>query len=85
MAVVHRNALKHGLSEREVAFAWENFAIGAVRVPGEREVRIGYTASGIEVEMVGALLATGEWLVYHALSLATKKVKLEIRRARGRS
>lgn len=85
MTVVDENALKHGLSEDEVSYAWEHYRIGAVRVPGEREVRIGETLSGREVEMVGALLAGGEWLVYHANTPPTKKMRTEIERARRRS
>ena len=41
MVTVHPNALKHGLTEQEVRAAWESCAVGAVRVPGEVEVRIG--------------------------------------------
>ena len=41
MVKVHSNALKHGLTATEVRLAWENYLIGAVRVPGELEVRVG--------------------------------------------
>ena len=75
---VHPNALKHGLSANEVRFAWENYLIGAVRVPGELEVRVGVDSVGRQVEMVGSLLSGGEWLVYHAMTPPTKKVLNEI-------
>lgn len=84
MVEVHPNALKHGLSANEVAQAWENYIIGAVRVPGELEVRIGADFSGREIELVGARLADGGWLVFHALRPPTKKVKKEIEAARRR-
>lgn len=54
---VHPNALKHGLSANEVRLAWENYLIGAVRVPGELEVRVGVDSVGRQVEMVGSLLS----------------------------
>lgn len=63
MTKVHPNALKHGLSEGDVVRAWEGYHVGAVRVPGEREVRLGFDGRGRELEMVGALLEGGEWLV----------------------
>lgn len=75
---VHPNALKHGLSANEVRLAWENYLIGAVRVPGELEVRVGVDSVGRQVEMVGSLLSGGEWLVYHAMTPPTKKVLNEI-------
>ena len=84
MIEVHPNALKHGLTEREVETAWENYAIGAVRVPGEIEVRIGVDPSGREVEMVGSLILGSCWLVYHAMRPPTKKVRREIERAMRR-
>ncbi|MDO5050077.1 MAG: hypothetical protein Q4D87_09405 [Actinomycetaceae bacterium] len=58
--IVHPNALKHGLTTEQVQAAWENYLIGAVRVPGELEVRIGLTPDGMEVELVGTLLADGQ-------------------------
>lgn len=84
MITVHRNALKHGLTEREVEAAWENYVVGAVRVPGEIEVRIGIDPSGREVEMVGSLIQDVGWLVYHAMRPPTKKVRREIERAMRR-
>ena len=84
MPEVHPNALKHRLTESEVVYAWENYAIGAVRVPGELEVRIGVDPLGREVEMVGSLLEDGVWIVYHAKRPPTKKVRNEIEKAMRR-
>ena len=78
MVKVHSNALRHGLIATEVRLAWENYLIGAVRVPGELEVRVGVDPAGRLVEMVGSLLPGGEWLVYHAMTPPTKKVLNEI-------
>lgn len=82
---VDKNALKHGLSERSIIYAWEHYSVGAVRVPGEREVRIGFDQQTCEIEMVGVMLEDGEWLVYHANTPPTKKMKVEIEKARRRS
>lgn len=81
---VHPHALKHGLSPQEVADAWENYLVGAVRVPGELEVRIGLDADGREIELVGGLQADGSWLVFHAMRPPTKRTLSEIEHARKR-
>ncbi len=85
MATIHPHALAHGISAEDVEHAWENYAIGAVRVPGELEVRIGFDRAGREVEMVGSLLASGDWLVFHAMTPPTKKVRKEIENAMRRN
>ena len=79
--VVHPNALKHGLTAVQVQSAWENYLVGAVRIPGELEVRIGLTPEGREVELVGSLLADGSWLIFHAMTPPTKQVRTEIDKA----
>lgn len=49
--------------------------------PGEIEVRIGLTPDGKEIELVGVLLADLRWLIFHALTTPTKKVRKEIDKA----
>lgn len=85
MATIHPHALVHGILAEDVEHAWENYVIGAVRVPGELEVRIGFDRAGREVEMVGSLLAGGDWLVFHAMTPPTKKVRREIENAMRRN
>ena len=60
MTIIDSHAFKHGISREDIEYAWENYRIGAVRVPGEREVRIGFGLDDSEIEMVGALLENGE-------------------------
>lgn len=84
MTIIEPHALKHGIPEGDIIRAWENYLVGAVRIPGEREVRIGLRPDGREIEMVGALLENGEWLVYHAMTPPTKKTKREIEAAKRR-
>ncbi len=69
------------ISEEDVQTAWDNYTVGAVRVPGEREIRIGFDAKERELETVGVLTVEG-WLVYHALTPPTKRMRSEIDRLR---
>lgn len=71
-------------TQQEIASAWTNYDFAAVRVPGEREMRIATLSDGRQIEMVGVLLADGNWLVYHAMTPPSKKTWLEIDRARRR-
>lgn len=68
----------------DVEAAWENYRFAAVRVPGEQEMRTGYDPRGRYIEMVGVLLADGVWLIYHAMTPASKKTLKEIESARRR-
>lgn len=71
------------IAEEDVRWAWVHFTDAAVRVPGEREIRIGLDLRGRELEMVGVLTCSG-WFVYHALIPPTKKTRDEIACARRR-
>jgi hypothetical protein len=72
------------LRERDVLCAWENYSVGATRVPGERELRLGVDPQGRELEMVGVLTVDG-WLVYHAMTPPSNKTRQEVQRAARRS
>ena len=84
MTIIEPHALKHGIPEKDIVHAWENYLVGATRIPGEREIRIGLSPDGREIEMVGALLESGEWLVYHDMIPPTKKTRREIEAAKRR-
>ena len=74
------------LSEDDIVTAWENCSIRAVRTVLEREVRLGFDCAGRELEMIGVMLGDG-WLVYHAMTPPSKKMRNEIdglRRRYGR-
>ena len=76
MTVYSRIAQRHGeITPADVITAWENYVTRAVRVPAEREMRIGFDSCGRELEMTGVLLASGQWLVYHAMTPPSKKTK----------
>lgn len=68
------------ISDDDVRFAWSHYSIGAVRVPGEREVRLGFDTQGRQLEMVGVLTVDG-WLVYHAMTPPSKKTLREVEAA----
>lgn len=65
------------ISASDVVWAWEHYTYAAVRVPCERELRIGFDLQGRELEMVGVLTNDG-WLVYHAMIPPSKKTRKEI-------
>lgn len=79
--IVHPHSLKHGLTEAEVAYAWNNFARRRLR-GNDYWVAIGFDYRGREVELVAAILADGSPLVFHAKTPATKKFKKELGYAR---
>ncbi len=85
IARVHPRVLQRhpDLSCGDVVTAWRGCHAAAVRVPGEREVRLGFDNKGRELEMVGVMLETG-WLVYHAMTPPTKRFKREMEKARRR-
>lgn len=51
---VHSHALKHGLTEQQIIFAWNNFVASQPRsAPDEDKVlRIGYDRNGTLIQMV---------------------------------
>lgn len=85
--MVHPHALKHGLREDEILFAWENFLVRQNRAsPREDEVVcIGITRDGHDVQMIGVIGQMGT-LIVHAMHPVTEKVRREvgIRNDRGR-
>lgn len=81
MVRVHRNALKHGLSEDDVAHAWET-PIRCRQRHGTDDpllyISIGVLPDGRFVEMVGFMDTDGCWCVFHAFTPPTKKFKREL-------
>lgn len=84
---VHPHALKHGLSEDEILYAWNNFVRSQFRkTPREDQcVRIGYGrhTSGA-IQMVGIVKEFGT-LIIHAMTPPQPRVlrELGIRGRRG--
>ena len=74
---VHPHARKHGLTDAEIAYAWEHYLYSGHRVVPDREMRIGFSRFGREIEMVGVRNATGI-LIIHAMSPATKRMLNEL-------
>ena len=80
---VHPNALKHGLSENEIVFAWENFIRKQHRsgASGDQVIAVGADQKGRLVELVGVDKPFGV-LIYHAMTPPTAKMLLELGMAR---
>jgi len=76
---VHPHALKHGLSEEEILFAWENYLRKQHRKSPEEDLAlaVGYNRSGELIQMVGREASFGI-LVYHAMTPPTVKVLREL-------
>jgi hypothetical protein len=68
------------LEESDVAAAWNNALASMPRLdkdPNEY-VAIGIDLRGRYVEMVAKRNAAGDWLIYHAKTPPTKKMKAEL-------
>ena len=81
MVRVHKNALKHGLSEEEVAYAWEN-TIRCRQRNGTDDpplwIAIGVLPNGRFAELIAFLDSEMVWCVFHAFVPPTKKFKKEL-------
>lgn len=76
---VHPHALKHGLKEDEILFAWANFIRKRHRdVPNnDQMIAIGVTQSGKHIQMVGIIKPFG-LMIYHAMTPPTEKMLAEL-------
>ena len=81
MVRVHGNALKHGLTSSEVAYAWEN-PIRCRQRHGTDDpplwIAVGTLPDGRFAELIGFMDVDGIWCVFHALVPPTKKFKHEL-------
>lgn len=83
---VHPHALKHGLSEEEIRYAWSNFVRSQFRhAPNEDQcVRIGFGAyTPTAIQMVGVVRPVGV-LIVHAMTPPQKSVLAELGMRGGR-
>ncbi len=80
---VHPHALKHGLTENDIRFAWEHFVRKQHRKSPEEDkiLTVGYDMLGRLIQMVGRDADQGI-LVYHAMTPPTKNVLKELRLTR---
>lgn len=77
--VVHPHAMKHGIPEEDILYAWENFIAKQRRTaPREDEiVAISTTPDGTLVQLVGKDLGRAH-LVFHAMIPPSEKVMREL-------
>lgn len=81
MIRVHEHARKHGLSDEEIAYAWENIIRSRQRNGTDDPpiwIAIGILPTGNLVELVGFLDIDGAWCIFHAMVPPTKKFKKEL-------
>ena len=81
MVRIHEHALKHGLDEGEVAYAWQN-PIRLRQRHGTDDppiwIAIGVLPDGRLAELVGFRDRWGVWCVFHAMVPPTKKFLREL-------
>jgi hypothetical protein len=77
--LVDYHALKHGLTEDEILFAWENFVRKQHRsTPNSDQIAaVGCDRSGKLIQMVAIEKQFGI-LIYHAMAPPTAKVLIEL-------
>jgi hypothetical protein len=83
--VVDPHALKHGLSEEEVRYAWDT-PIACRQRSGELDpptwIAIGVLPDGRMAELVALEDNLGRWHVFHAMVPPTKKFLKELEMTR---
>lgn len=77
--VVADHALKHGVSEDDIRYAWSNFVRKRYRgAPNEGEVvAVGYDTKGRFLQIVAAERPYGT-VIFHAMQPPTMKVLIEL-------
>lgn len=86
MLEIHpRIFLRHPqLSEEDIRTAWKNSYYEALRADSANYPEylwIGADSKGRDIEMVGTLIDDG-WLIYHANTPLSRRVRLEVEKAR---
>ena len=81
MVRIHRNAVKHGLTEAEVAYAWENPLRLRQRYGTDDPplwIAVGTLPDGRFAELVAFMDIEAVWCVFHAMTPPTKKFLREL-------
>lgn len=83
--IIAEHAFKHGISQEDIVYAWENFVRKQYRgAPHEGEVVVvGYDRAGRFIEIVAATRPFGT-VIYHAMEPPTRNVLIELGLARRR-
>lgn len=77
---IHSHALKHGVCEQDILWAWSNFIRKQHRkAPNNDQIlAIGFDRTGRLVQMVGIVKPFGV-LIYHAMTPPTEKALNELK------
>ncbi len=83
--IIADHAFKHGISQEDIVYAWENFVRKQYRgAPREGEVVVvGYDRMGRLIEIVAATRQFGT-VIFHAMEPPTRNVLEELGLARRR-
>ena len=79
--IVLPHALKHGLTEEEICYAWKCPIRCRQRISDDeppRWIAIGSLPDGRFAELVAFQDIHGQWVIYHAMVPPTKKFKKEL-------
>jgi hypothetical protein len=81
---VAEHAYKHGLSEEQIRYAWDNFIKKAYRgKPNEGEVMcVGFDRNGAMIQLVAVERSFG-FLVYHAMTPPARNALKELGLLKG--
>ena len=76
---VHPHALRHGVAEDEILYAWKNFISKRHRdIPNtDQIIAVGFDRQGRFVQMVGIVKEDGV-MIYHAMTPPTTSFLVEI-------
>ena len=71
------------LDEADVVAAWNNVLASVPRLDKDPDeyAAVGIDTKGRYIEMVAKRTRDGNWLIYHAMTPPTKKMKAELARA----
>ncbi|MBB5846928.1 hypothetical protein F4555_001724 [Mobiluncus mulieris] len=78
---VEAHALKHGLDEAEIEYAWNHLVATKLRFDGSmppRWIGLGSLPDGRMVQMVASESGFGDWYVFHAMTPPTKTFLREL-------
>lgn len=79
--IIKAHALKHGLSENEIRYAWEMIFKSTLRDNGAdpaRWIAVGWLPDGRQAQLIAIKDRDGNWEIFHAMTPPTKKVMKEL-------
>ncbi len=77
--VIHPHALKHGVTENSIRYAWDNFVKRVYRESPDQDqiIAVGCDLAGKMIQLV-AVDKLSTVIIYHAMTPPTEKVLKEL-------